>query len=136
MTNGFFHLYHLVESIFKLGASEVFFHFSIRNCTVWPILFFRMFSLLLKELTFIFYLFHFSMKNMSANRIAPDGTPRLAASHLGLFCLPLSHKKDARLIWVKTIETHKKYITLMNLTPLKINSERQHLHRNNSYVKM
>ena len=42
-------------------------------------------------------LFHFSMKNMSANRIAPDGTPRF---HLGLFCLPMSHKKDARLIWV------------------------------------
>ena len=38
---------------------------------------------------------------MSANRIAPDGTPRFAASHLGLFCLPMSHKKDDRLIWVK-----------------------------------
>ena len=25
----------------------------------------------------------------------------IAASHLGLFCLPMSHKKDARLIWVK-----------------------------------
>ena len=35
-----------------------------------------------------------------ANRIAPDGTPRFAASHLGLFCLPMSHKKDARFIWV------------------------------------
>ena len=29
--------------------------FSIRNCTVWPMLFFWMFSLLLKEPTFIFY---------------------------------------------------------------------------------
>ena len=40
---------------------------------------------------------------MSANRIhvAPDGAPRFAASHLGLFCLPMSHKTDARLIWVK-----------------------------------
>ena len=27
-----------------------------------------------------------------ANRIAPDGTPRSAASHLGLCCLPMSHK--------------------------------------------
>ena len=26
-----------------------------------------------------------------------------AASHLGLYCLPMSHKKDARLIWVKNI---------------------------------
>ena len=43
------------------------------------------------------------MKIMPANRIAPDGTPRFAASHLGLFCLPMSHKKDARLIWVKPI---------------------------------
>ena len=25
---------------------------------------------------------------------------RFAASHLGLFCLPMSHKKDVRLIWV------------------------------------
>ena len=33
-----------------------------------------------------------------ANRIAPDGTPRSAASRLGLFCLPMSHKKDVRLI--------------------------------------
>ena len=40
---------------------------------------------------------------MSANRIAPDGTPRFAASHLGLFCLPMSHKKDARLIWVNIV---------------------------------
>ena len=36
-------------------------------------------------------------------RIAPDGMPHFAASHLGLFCLPMSHKKNARLIWVKQI---------------------------------
>ena len=41
------------------------------------------------------------MKFMKAHRIAPDGTPRCAASHLGLFRLPMSHKKNARLIWVK-----------------------------------
>ena len=41
---------------------------------------------------------------MSANRIAPDGTPRFAAWHLGLICLTMSHKKDARLIWVKVAE--------------------------------
>ena len=47
------------------------------------------------------------MKFMSANRIAPDGRPRSVASHLGIFCLPMSHKKDARLIWVKRyIITH------------------------------
>ena len=55
-------------------------------------------------------LFHFSMTFLKANRIAPDGTPRSAASHLGLLCLPIhlgllclpmSHKKEARLIQVK-----------------------------------
>ena len=45
-----------------------------------------------------YFLSHFSMKFLCANRIAPDGTPRSAASHLGLFCLPMSHKKEARLI--------------------------------------
>ena len=47
------------------------------------------------------FLFHFSMKFMPVNRIAPDGAPRFAASHLGLFCLPMSHKKNARLLCVK-----------------------------------
>ena len=72
VTNGISHCYHLVESIFILGSIGSNFPF----------------------------LFHFLMKIMSANRIAPDGWPRFAASHLGLFCLPMSHKKDARLIWV------------------------------------
>ena len=45
----------------------------------------------------IYLLSHFSMKFLYANRIDPDGTPRSAASHLGLFCLPMSHKRDARL---------------------------------------
>ena len=45
------------------------------------------------------------MKILSANRIAPDGTPRSAASHLGLYCLPMSHKKDARLKRVNEVFT-------------------------------
>ena len=40
------------------------------------------------------------MKILQANRLAPDGAPRFAASHLGLFCLRMSHKKDAKLISV------------------------------------
>ena len=40
------------------------------------------------------FLFHFSMKFMSANRIVSDGRPGFAASHLGLFCLHMPHKKD------------------------------------------
>ena len=72
VTNGLSNPYHLDESTFILGAMGVVFHFY----------------------------FIFLMKIIKANRIAPDGTPRFAASHLGLFCLPMSHKKDARLIWV------------------------------------
>ena len=72
--NGFSHLYTLDESIFILRGIKCIFSF----------------------------LFNFSMKIVSAKRIAtPDGTPRFAVSHLGLFCLPMSHKKDDRLIWVK-----------------------------------
>ena len=60
----------------------------------------------LGESTFIFrgvrdefyFLSHFSLKFLCANRIAPDGTPRSAASHLELYCLPMSHKRDAKLI--------------------------------------
>ena len=69
MTNGLSHPYHLDDSTFIVRG--------IRS----------MFS----------FLFHFSMKILLANTIAPDGTLRFAASHLGLFCLPMSHKKDARL---------------------------------------
>ena len=36
-----------------------------------------------------------------ANSEDPDQTPRSAASDLGLHCLPMSQKWDARLIWVK-----------------------------------
>ena len=40
---------------------------------------------------------HFAMKFLTANTIAPDGMPLKAASILGLFCLLMSHKRDARL---------------------------------------
>ena len=58
VTNGLSHPYHLDESIFVLRGFESIFSF----------------------------LFHFSMKGKIANRIAPDGTPRIAASRMGLFC--------------------------------------------------
>ena len=60
----------------------------------------------LGESTFIFkgvrsdfYFYPIFRCNFSVqpNRIAPDGTPRSAASHLGLCCLPVPHKKDAKL---------------------------------------
>ena len=36
-----------------------------------------------------------------SNSEDPDQIPHSAASDLGLHYLPMSHKKDARLIWVK-----------------------------------
>ena len=38
---------------------------------------------------------------MQANSGDPDQTPHSVASDLGLHCLPMSHKKDTRHIWVK-----------------------------------
>ena len=75
VTNGLSYLYHLDESIFIFRD--------------------------IRSFNFSQFLFHFSMKIFSANRIAPDGTPCFSASHLGLFCLPMSHIKDARRILVK-----------------------------------
>ena len=69
LTNGSSHRYHLDESTFILRGVRSDFYF----------------------------LSHFSMKFLCANRIAPDGTPRSVASHLWLYCLPMSHKRDARL---------------------------------------
>ena len=90
MTNGFSHPYHLDESIFVFRGIGSNFSF----------------------------LFHFSMNIILANRIAPDGTPRFAALHLGLFCLPMSHIKNARLIRELIRESHythaSKIICLMH----------------------
>ena len=38
---------------------------------------------------------------MQANSRDPDQTSHSVASDLGLHYLPMSHKKDARHIWVK-----------------------------------
>ena len=70
MRNGLYHCYHLDESTFIFKGVRSDFNFSCK----------------------------FSMKILLANIIVPDGTPCSVASHLGLFCLPSSHKKDA---WLK-----------------------------------
>ena len=75
LTNGFFHCYQWGESTFIFRG--------VRS-------------------DFFIFLSHFSMKFLCTNRIAPDGTPNSAAAHLGLHCLPVSHKRDARLISVNT----------------------------------
>ena len=87
MTNGLSHPYHLDESTFIFRGIRSDFSF----------------------------LFHFSIKFMKANRIAPDGTPHFCASHLGLFCLPMSHKKDDRLIWVKEVSYYRVKMKVSNL---------------------
>ena len=74
VTNGFSHPYQMGESISNLRGIRSNFSF----------------------------LFNFSMKFVSANRIAPDGTPPFVVSHIGLFWLPMSHKKDDRLIRVNS----------------------------------
>ena len=56
------------------------------------------FSVLAASGVIFLFLFHFSMKIMSANIIAPDWTPRVAASHLGVLYWHMSNKKDTRLI--------------------------------------
>ena len=72
----------------------------------------------LSECTFIFRCirrdFNFSYKFLMkilfiANRIAPDGMAPSAASHLRLYCLPMSHNRDARLIRVK-IEPYREQV--------------------------
>ena len=69
LTNGFSHHYQLGESTFIFRG-------------IW---------------SEFYFLSHLTMKFLCANRIATDGTLRSVASHLGLCCLPMSHKRDTRL---------------------------------------
>ena len=55
-----------------------------------------------------YFLSHFSMKFLFANRIAPEGLSRSSASNLGLYRLPMSHTKDTSLKRLKITKTHKK----------------------------
>ena len=48
----------------------------------------------------VFFLCIQILKETTANSGEPDQTPPFAASDLGLHCWAMSHKKDARLIWV------------------------------------
>ena len=42
--------------------------------------------------------------HLYANSADPYQTPHYAVSDLDLHCLPLSHKKEARLIWANAIK--------------------------------
>ena len=50
--------------------------------------------------------------------VDPDQMPRFAASDLALYSLPMSHKKDARLIWVNVF-LRPPGGSLCSLAPLK-----------------
>ena len=47
------------------------------------------------------FLFKNYKKHLFANSGQSDLTPRFAASDLVIYCLPMSHKKDASFKWVK-----------------------------------
>ena len=48
--------------------------------------------------------FKFKKKPLLANSGEPDQMPCFVASDLVLHCLPMSNKKDARLIWVNMVK--------------------------------
>ena len=75
MTSGLAHPYHLDESTFNFRDIRSSFFISIS----------------------------FFKENHASKQNSLDGILRFAASHLGLFCLSMSHKKDARFIWVNTV---------------------------------
>ena len=54
----------------------------------------------------VFFSFVFNI--FDDNPISKQNSPRwdgaFAVSHLGLFCLPMSLKKDAKLMWVKVCQ--------------------------------
>ena len=45
----------------------------------------------------VFFIF---IQILIEHSVSNDQTPQNAASYLDLHCLPMSHKKNARLIWV------------------------------------
>ena len=81
MPNGISHYYHLDDSISNLR--DVGWYFS--------------------------FLFKFYIKLLFANSGEADQTLRFAAYDLVLHCLPIFHKRDARLICVKRIPRYLNY---------------------------
>ena len=47
----------------------------------------------------------FLFDEIYTNKIAPDGAPCSAASHVGLYCLPVS-LTDAKLIYTNIVKLH------------------------------
>ena len=51
-------------------------------------------------MTFFYIFILILIEHSVASSGVPDQTPRSVASDLGLECTPMSHKKDAMIIWV------------------------------------
>ena len=63
------------------------------------------------------------MKILKANRIAPDGSPRSVASHLGLYCLHMSRLNELKDNLIKNLNPSffsNHHILLSNLVILVI----------------
>ena len=58
----------------------------------------------------VFFFQFYSISNRYSCTEDPDQTPHSAASDLGLHCLPMSPKWDARLIWVKYLSCCISYV--------------------------
>ena len=67
--------------------------------------------------------FIFQQSPSYVNRKAPDGPLCSAASHLGLNCLPMSHKQDARLLQFKFFQIEAENIRFQSgpLLPVMFN---------------
>ena len=81
------------------------------------------------------FLCHFFDENQGTKQIAPYGTPRFAASHLGLFYLPMSNKKDARLILVKATCVYSSALPSKSHGLISLISNRKAINRNWSNQK-
>ena len=69
------------------------------------------------------FLFKFQKKLLYANSGEPDQTQRFAAPDLVLQCLQMSHKKDARLIWVNSSLPYASLQTVHMVLSLKVNNQ-------------
>ena len=66
------------------------------------------------------FLSYFFIEIPMKNNVDPDQTPCSAASDLGLHCLPMSQKWDARFIWVNSVFFFINVMSKTNQAPLKM----------------
>ena len=54
-----------------------------------------------REVRWYFIFIQILIEKYASKQYDPDQTPHFVASDLGLHYLPMSHKKDARRMWIK-----------------------------------